>query len=1262
MHSRAQPFLLTSRDRESGTPYEIYASSEEFLASHVLRIPGTGGVDGGRDVNMRESKGKARQFNTVNGRSVIVKDSFVYSNKETGFKTLNQAQLLNDALWYSDGIDAQQWLIIYISTPLTGSSEPLPSKTASLSTQSRSSVTSEASASSPSAPASPKKAVKTFNDLLNGFPMIARQMQPGLEKIFRRFREGLDKPLPPTPSAPEEHPGFASYADHGHASENVLASSQGEISYSEAPISSPPLWSAFSSQEEDTMREALETAVTAAIDLFQQVDKQQLSLLGATTDLTGPMVERLIERYVTEQMHYPLIFPRLCAIRRGDDQELETNIRQMENIDITQVGIPITDGRLGKHELMLRIAKGVHEFRKLGVAGCPQEMIDSLLATEKLVTVASSDAAQSRSSVDGDNQSLQDLKPNSEKERSVLTINADTLVSLLLVVVIRAQVRHLHARLSYMQRFVFIDDVETGEIGYALSTFEAVLSYLSEDSGGLRAVSRRNKNLWQATKRGDIRSMKRILEPDSGSSAREDNDYDEENETLPMGHQPIHDENTMQGNKALNQANGTADPSGLGHVFPFQTQARTATPPPPSPQQELPRKKRVSMDARSMSSSSQFSFHSRTTTIDSKCSGIEGDMSVERLSSTQDSSGDSVIMMAIANRQLNALKYLLSLREFYPVEAILEDVDNDGNTLLSSAVQLGHPEMIETMLDFVLSVPSDAEIKAYLMKQDSRGRTMAHYLFNAPHIIKRIGKLLPWRTKDKNGQTPLFALCRSYDHPDYRSMIDSGVSAAAECQQKQKALQVDDHVDAKGNTLLHIVSDPQSASMIMFQCDCDVNATNDKRFTPFMVASKYGRLDMVRAFFGDPRIDLFAKELRGFTAVELAKDEEVRNRIDDLVLLCNPPAGDGRITSVVRSFFVEDATIRLVLKSASPATNSTITITTCRRSLADFENLSKWLSVEHPASWMPSISNLRSPFQISTRPSRAVLRDTQVRLDNFLRVLLSHPTFSTHELLWEFFLVPDIHPEMMAERSQKKAEIRLEKVREEVEPVEDIREVELFIGHAREMVRSVHHASRSVLRSVNRIRMVTADLVVAHKLASEALSSIQFISKTHLLAFERYSATLTPPEVPPFATFHSELQSINTTIDAILSALRRPSALIGSMSQTSKAIDRHLLSLRRSDRWPLGLLDETRTRIHREAAEKTNQSQVELATLGSELRYTQQTVAAELAAWQDLHEKMARHALRNLASKMVVIEKARLENMRRAVRELPASGRPLRRK
>lgn len=62
--------------------------------------------------------------------------------------------------------------------------------------------------------------------------------------------------------------------------------------------------------------------------------------------------------------------------------------------------------------------------------------------------------------------------------------------------------------------------------------------------------------------------------------------------------------------------------------------------------------------------------------------------------------------------------------------------------------------------------------------------------------------------------------------------------------------------------------------------------------------------------------------------------------------------------------------------------------------------------------------------------------------------------------------------------------------------------------------------------------------------------------------------------------------------------------------------------------------------------------QAEVNNLSRELRYTQQTVAMELAGWQEMHERMGRRAIRELARGMVVVEKMRLEGMKRALRKL----------
>lgn len=74
--------LVGSRDRESSLFYSDLVVSEDFLGSHTLRAPVPNGPAGGKDdSNVRDSRGKAKQVTTVNGRTVIIKENSVYSNK-----------------------------------------------------------------------------------------------------------------------------------------------------------------------------------------------------------------------------------------------------------------------------------------------------------------------------------------------------------------------------------------------------------------------------------------------------------------------------------------------------------------------------------------------------------------------------------------------------------------------------------------------------------------------------------------------------------------------------------------------------------------------------------------------------------------------------------------------------------------------------------------------------------------------------------------------------------------------------------------------------------------------------------------------------------------------------------------------------------------------------------------------------------------------------------------------------------------------------
>jgi ankyrin repeat protein len=1211
--------LIYGVDRETGKRYVDQGEDEDFLAAHILRVP----PPTGKDTNVRDARGKAKTYPTVNARTVIVKENAVYTNK--GFKQLTQAQILQDALYYSTGSDMQQWLIYYISKPLTGSYEPAPIPHAVLG--STHTIIEPAGSSSPR-----KKDIKTFNDLLNNFPMIARQMQPGLERVFNEFGKELGRPLPPPPSTEDQQE--PSLSGTTQVSENGSIASNGSA---KLPFNAD----GYFEDEEDLMCKALETAVTAAIDLFQGVDKQQLSLLGATTDLTGPAVERLIERYVCESVHDQLLFPRLCAFHKPHDQELDRRIRQMDGLDVTQVGIALEDGRDSKRDLLVRIESGVKDFRQMGVSGSPQQMLDVLLATQKAVSESGRAAGIA----------------DEEKRATAMTINADILVSLLLVVVIRSQVRHLQARLSYMQRFIFIDDVESGEIGYALSTLEAVLTYLARDSGGLRKASKQNKALWDAVKSGNIDEVRAIFQ---GSSAAIADDMVAEPEDLRP---------TLSRGSSYSNANGrlsrqSSYDGGLSHVFPFQA--------PPKK-----KKKRVHMDARSMSVSSSMSLLSRTATIETTLSGIEGDTSVASLSQTQDPAGNSVMMMAVEHQQIAALQYMLGLEDYYPIPLVLEDVSAEGTTLLSAAIQLANTDLVEVLLEYLEQNVEETTFIDYVAKQDSRGRSAAHYIFNMPSLISKLAEVLPWRQRDKIGHTPLFAICRTYDHTDYCNMVAEALTAAQKAQGDALPLRVEEHMDNKGNSLLHIVKDATLMLRILGQCDVDPNVMNDKKFTPLMLASKYGRVDMVRIFFGDPRVDLHLKEARGLTAVELAKDDEVRNRIDDLSLFSttattNVPDESGRITAIVRSFFVEDGSTRFVLKSGAPNTAvsaTTYTITTSRRSLQDFENLANWLSMDHPASYIPIIkaSNFRSPFQLHAKPSRAVLYESQAHVDRFLKIMVTHPTFSTHEMLWEFFLVPDMAQEQIAERARLKAELTQEKIADDYEAMvsaSDLKDVDSVVTHSRDSVRRVSIHTRNVIRKGYALAHAQVDMASAMGLAATGFASLSEPSNTlptsHTDALIKFGLLLhTEPASNPLRVYVSGLQALQSTIVAVQAALLRPSTLISQINSAQKSAAKHraaVLNNASPKKGPFNLslpgLEDSRLKGIKDAERGIVDAEREVDAKGRVLRYTQEVVLGELAGWTSWRGNYGKEEVRRLAKGEVVKQKERLRGMERVLRAL----------
>lgn len=96
------------------------------------------------------------------------------------------------------------------------------------------------------------------------------------------------------------------------------------------------------------------------------------------------------------------------------------------------------------------------------------------------------------------------------------------------------------------------------------------------------------------------------------------------------------------------------------------------------------------------------------------------------------------------------------------------------------------------------------------------------------------------------------------------------------------------------------------------------------------------------------------------------------------------------------------------------------TLSSVKRSFDDFKFLAKWLGYENPYSWVPPLYIPNGPKILHGKTVYQLFHEVQNRLNCFLRTLMKHPTFGTHELFWEFILVQDISRDSVIERCRRK--------------------------------------------------------------------------------------------------------------------------------------------------------------------------------------------------------------------------------------------------
>ncbi|KAI5953947.1 hypothetical protein CANMA_004786 [Candida margitis] len=230
--------------------------------------------------------------------------------------------------------------------------------------------------------------------------------------------------------------------------------------------------------------------------------------------------------------------------------------------------------------------------------------------------------------------------------------------------------------------------------------------------------------------------------------------------------------------------------------------------------------------------------------------------------------GEGALDFAIKAKTFEIYNLIMnSCISWFTIDFILFDqnVITNQNLLMTALIEETDGQILDDLSDIIIENTTIDEQIAYFNSPDITGRTVGHYLFHSHHLISKIGNLIDWELKDNNSHTPLFSLCRCYDHPNYLELLKVGFEVVYDKYNK-RGIDFDKHMDKSGNSLLHVILMGIPQTQILSREDnlVNVNLTNAKNLTPLMLYVKYSRLENLRDILKDDRLDFLFEDRKSF--------------------------------------------------------------------------------------------------------------------------------------------------------------------------------------------------------------------------------------------------------------------------------------------------------------------------------------------------------------------------------------------------------------
>lgn len=699
--------LLWAYDNDSKLPFVNAFEQDDCIASHVVLVP-----------NDFKPTTKSRSMNTFNSRQILLNRNFIQTGQ--GFKATFQSQIVAEYIIRPSASflsDNAQFLCCEVSYPLTGT--PVYHDLIE------------------------RPGVEIRKPLFDGKILeVPEAIGLNLEKIKTDIYKLRDFKLLPV----------------------VYGQDLSQLDYEFTLLVNNFYCDHITTKDE--LIKLYNDTIDDAISKFQALGSTTINKIANETGLTGTDLAKMIGLHIENQLHQALWDKTMELCQEADTKTLD-HCWKLKDISVEQVGIPLKN-MTTLFDLDELVSEAVKLFGSIGNVRGVQSKTKALLMVMQILSGGTpvpdpleSEALQrvSKCSVHYNSE----LRHDSSYTTLQGSISADVLLSLMLLVVVRSNMLCINSILFYIQSFSF-EDVNLGQLGYALSTLEAVLYHLDTPNSKIIALSNTNGHLWQSVK-GEAHQTKSVI----------------------------------QDLKATN----------------------------------------------------------------------DDWISVVR---SRNPTGLTLLMYYVQEKNAEMFKYLLDL-DVFDTAFIIADRDSFGSSLFINALDSEQKDIIQILLEQIQSLDTDVQRK-YYSRLNNWKRSVGHYIFHAHWLLGPIGQFIDWEQRDHSGQTPLFSVCRCYDHPNYTELLRDSFASWEESFKLRKGkenLSLAFHIDPKDNSLLHVLKDPNAIHQLL-KYDLDVNWPNEHGYTPLMFYSKFSRVDSIKILLGDPRIDSHLQGENGVNAIEVARD------------------------------------------------------------------------------------------------------------------------------------------------------------------------------------------------------------------------------------------------------------------------------------------------------------------------------------------------------------------------------------------------------